>query len=185
MAIGFSMFVSSQKKALRNPFVLLKNQPSLSIVAPCHRRHPDFGPRLRAFLFKSLANDRSFVFVFDLPATISKRHIGLYFAGLKLVFAAEDFERQVTRRFSAGVEVLVKPPLWRNDDGSRLPIDPSHFLPLGPEQRITFARENKHMRAGAVAMRLFIDAHRKPRNMRAHHAFGHFKKNGGIALASL
>jgi hypothetical protein len=93
MAIGFSIFVSSQKKPLRNLFVLLRNPLSLSIVAPCDWRHPDFGSRLGTFRLKSLANDRIFVLVFDLPAAIGERHIGLNFTGLKLVFAAEDFER--------------------------------------------------------------------------------------------
>src|SRR5687768_566343 len=101
-------------------YVLLRSYPRLSIGRFHQRRHPHFGARLGAFRFESPANNRVLVLVLNLPAAIRQRHVGLNLTGLQFKLAAQNLKRQITRRFRAGIEMLMKPALRRHDDRSRL-----------------------------------------------------------------
>ncbi len=81
--------------------------------------------------------------------------------------------------------MLVKPSFRRHDDRTGFPVDPRNLLALGPKQRITLAGKDEDMGARAMAMSFLVKTDRKARHMRAHHALGHFKKDGRVAFAAL
>ena len=83
----------------------------LSIGRSSQWRHLYFGARLGAFLFERLTNDRIFIFVFDLPAAESQRHVGLNLAGLdiaRLYLALHKNPSLTIPEFLSGEETFYK-----------------------------------------------------------------------------
>src|SRR5215208_4463423 len=64
--------------------------------------------------------------------------------------------------------MLVEPALRRHDDGAVVPVEAFRFLALRPHEGITFAADDDDMRAGTMAMGLFVGADRKFRNVHGH-----------------
>ena len=81
-------------------------------------------------------------------------------------------QRQVASGLGPGIEMLVKPLIWRNHNASRLPVRPNHLAVLGPKQRIALPAQDGHVGSGAVAMGLFISADGKFRDVSAHDVAG-------------
>src|SRR5262245_8377242 len=94
-------------------------------------------------------------------------------------------ERQISRRFCAGVEMLVEPPIGRNNDAARLPIDPLHLLAFRPQYRVALAGQDNNVRAGTVPVALLIGAHGEFGDMRAHGVFRQVELHVATALAAL
>src|SRR5437660_11764986 len=121
--------------------------------------------------FEVAVHGRIFVLEFDLPAPLLHAGVGRTFAVLHSHEAkapATPAERQIARRFCAGVQMLMKPLVRRHHDAPWLPVHALHLLALQPENGVTLAAENDHVSPGSVAVGFFVGPHRKLRDMRRH-----------------
>src|SRR5262245_32661351 len=86
--------------------------------------------------FEFFMDARVLVFEFDLPAALLDTGISRAFAVLhahKAVFPTAPTQRQIARRFGAGIEMLMEPLVGRHDDAAGFPIDALHLLPFRPQ----------------------------------------------------
>ena len=114
------------------------------------RRHQRSQAPLRQFAFEFLAHPFIFVDVFDL----------IFGAVFDFFGVAEKLprrmERQITRRFAPGVEVLVKPFIWRREATRFVPGHDDFVFSFLPHDRVTLAGGNDDLATRAVAVRFFI-----------------------------
>src|SRR5438876_1062109 len=88
---------------------------------------------LRQLFLEHLTNARIFIFIFDLiAACFHALGSAPLFSQSGKFTAAEGFERQISSRLGADVEMLVKPPFRRNQKASRSPVVALNILPLRP-----------------------------------------------------
>src|SRR6185369_9539896 len=99
------------------------------------------------------------VFVLDLVAALldALRRAPLLAQAGKFP-AAERLQREVARGLAAGVEMLVEPALGRHEQAAGAPFVALDIFSLGPHDRETFALQDDHVRARAVAVRLLVGA---------------------------
>src|SRR2546426_9216224 len=105
--------------------------------------------------------------------------------GERTFSAAERLQRQVSSRFAADVEMLMKPALRRNEQTSRLPVVAFNILAFAPHHRETLTPENDDVGAGAVAMSFFVGTDRKLGDMCRHDVVGHLDHQHPAAGAAL
>src|SRR5688572_15962384 len=122
---------------------------------------------LGQYLLKPLAHDRLLIGVFNLRAALFAVERGLIFvAAYTFEFlAAKGAQRQVARRFVAGVKMLMPPIFRRHHHAAFMPVVFLNRRAVGPDQRITLAAKDDHMRAGVMAMGFLIGSNGKFRNM--------------------
>src|SRR2546425_13055288 len=119
--------------------IIKEKRPSSQLpIGPIHLslRHLHDYTRLRAFLLEDAPDLEVFILIFDLPAALVEWHIGLDLSRGQFVASAQHLEGQIACRLVAGVEVLMKPTLWRNDNRTWLPVDPHLLFSLGPHERV-------------------------------------------------
>src|SRR5689334_4740277 len=127
--------------------------------------HLTFEAALRQRRFEPLAHDRLFVGVFDLrPALFTIEGTLIARPYTLILFTAEGAERQIPRRFGSRVEVLMPPIFRRHHHAAFVPFVFFDRRAVGPDERVTFAAEDDHVRAGAVPVRLFVSADREFRD---------------------
>src|ERR671923_2567449 len=83
---------------------------------------------------------------------------------------------------------MLMPPLHRRHEHAHAtPLDPflGSIFTLRPQKGVACTSQHDDMRAGAVAMSLFIFADRKFREMRAHRVVDEFKQRGAIVSSPL
>src|SRR5262249_35304392 len=78
-----------------------------------------------------------------------------------------------------------KPPIGRNNDAARLPINPLHLLAFRPQYRVALAGQDNNVRAGTVPVAFLIGPHREFGDMRAHGVFRQVELHVAPALAAL
>ena len=79
--------------------------------------------------------------------------------------AAKGAQRQIARRFIAGVKMLMPPIFRRHHHAAFMPVVFLDRRAIGPDQRITFAAKDDHMGAGVMAMSFLVGSDGKFRNM--------------------
>src|SRR4029077_2779983 len=95
--------------------------------------------------FKLPVNARILILEFDLPAALFNARISAALAVLhahEAKLPAAPAQRQIARRFGAGVKMLVEPLIGRHDRAAGSPVDALHVLALRPEYRISLAGED-------------------------------------------
>ena len=81
-------------------------------------------------------------------------------------------EGQVSRLGAADVEVLVEPPVGRDQSAAFLPGRHYFFFAFLPQDRVAFTRGNDYDPAGSVAMGLFVELGGEDGHMRGHFRAG-------------
>lgn len=149
--------------------------------------HPADSPDLSERALKLFVDSRILVFVLQLrPALLDALSPGSFHHFEKGVVPIVPTKRQVTHRFSATVEVVVKPELGRYHQAPWFPIHPHpFFFPLLPKQGITLTAENENVGARAMEVGLLVCPWSKPRNMGRHNLAGQIKFHIAGALSSL
>src|SRR5205814_1043012 len=122
--------------------------------------------------------------IFDLRAASADVLIG-FRQVFDFISKAPRFERQIAHRFVVRVEVLMKPVGWRHEQTARPPINANARLAFLPQERISLARKNHDMRAGAVSVTARVRARWILLEVSAHRVGGEMKPDARGALAAL
>src|SRR6476660_4282061 len=124
--------------------------------------------------FKVSVDLRIFVFELDLPAALLDAGVRGAFAVLhapKTESPTAPAQGQITRRFGAGIQMLMEPLIRRHNNAAGFPIDALHRLPFRPQNRVALPREDNDVRTRTVPVPFLVGSDGKLRDVRAHGIF--------------
>src|SRR5262249_7231631 len=119
-----------------------------------HRGHAAGDALLGKLLFEHLPDLRVFILVFDLVATAFHALVDtiLFCSPGPRIFPAARAQREITCWIWAGVEMLVKPHLRRNDYAAVAPVETSRLRSFRPHERIALAADDDDVGTRPVPM---------------------------------
>src|SRR3989304_3397656 len=166
---------------LLRPLERLRCRPMHPIPLTSARQHfvHSGGNSLLGPLFlEKLSDRRILILVFDLRSALLQAEIDSpLFSHPVLAAGTRAVKGHVTGWLLARVEMLVKPALRRDDQGSFLPVKALDWFPRLPHQGIALPSQDHHVGSGAVAMSLLVSAYRELGNVGRHAVLAQFEED--------